>query len=163
VSAAKAAVLISSGAVMTALFGGWDGAMSTLCVFILMDYLAGIVLAGVFRRSKHTAGGGLDSRAGLMGLFRKAGMMLVVIVAARLDMLCGLDGVLRSGTIYALIANEALSVIENLGLMGVPLPETLRSAIERLRNRDVHQISTTEPSEQITPSSEDGSSGSDTL
>lgn len=159
-SAAKAAVLISSGAVMTAIFGGWDGAMSTLCVFILMDYLAGIVLAGVFRRSKHTAGG-LDSRAGLMGLFRKAGMMLVVIVAVRLDMLCDLDGVLRMGTIYALIANDALSIIENLGLMGVPLPETLRAAIERLRNRDPRQVSPSEQSEQITPSSEDESSGSD--
>lgn len=129
----KAAALISAGAVLTALFGGWDGAMATLCVFILIDYLAGIVLAAVFRRSKHTASGALDSRAGLMGLFRKAGMMLVVIVAVRLDLLCGLGGVLRSGTIYALIANEALSIIENLGLMGVPLPGALYSAIERLR------------------------------
>lgn len=129
----KTAALISAGAILTALFGGWDGAMVTLCVFILIDYLAGIVLAAVFRRSKHTASGALDSRAGLMGLFRKAGMMLVVIVAVRVDMLCGLGGVLRSGTIYALIANEALSIIENLGLMGVPLPAALYSAIERLR------------------------------
>ena len=133
----KAAAVISAGALLTALFGGWDGAMGTLCVFILMDYLAGIVLAAVFHRSKHTDSGALDSRAGLMGLFRKAGMMLVVIVAVRLDMLCGLDGVLRAGTIYTLIANEALSIIENLGLMGVPLPETLYSAIERLRGKNI--------------------------
>jgi len=133
-SGAKAAVLLSAGALLTALFGGWDGAMVTLCVFILIDYIAGIVLAAVFRRSKHTESGALDSRAGLMGLFRKTGMMLVVIVAVRLDMLCGLDGVLRTGTIFALIANEALSIIENLGLMGVPLPEALYSAIERLRS-----------------------------
>ncbi len=131
----RTAAMISAGVVLSAIFGGWDGAMTTLCVFILIDYLAGIVLAAVFHRSKHTVTGTLDSRAGLTGLFRKAGMMLVVIVAVRLDMLCGLDGVLRSGTIYALIANEALSIIENLGLMGVPLPAALRSAIERLRGR----------------------------
>lgn len=130
----RAAALITAGAALTALFGSWDGAISTLCVFILIDYAAGIVLAGVFRRSRHTATGALDSRAGLMGLFRKAGMMLAVIVAVRLDMLCRLGRVLRAGTIYALIANEALSIIENLGLMGVPLPGALCAAIERLKN-----------------------------
>lgn len=134
-SGVKLAVLAGAGALLAALFGGWDGDMVTLCVFILIDYLTGLVLAGVFRRSKHTESGALDSRAGLRGLCRKAGMMLVVIVAVRLDMACGLDGVLRSGTVYALIANEALSITENLGLMGVPLPRGLYSAIERLRGR----------------------------
>ena len=134
-SGAKLAVLAGAGAVLAALFGGWDGAMATLCVFILIDYLTGLVLAGVFGRSRHTESGTLDSRAGLRGLCRKAGMMLVVIVAVRLDMMCGLGGVLRSGTVYALIANEALSITENLGLMGVPLPAALCSAIERLRGR----------------------------
>lgn len=134
-SGAKLAVILSAGAVLTALFGGWDGAMATLCVFILMDYIAGVVLAAVFKRSKHTASGALDSRAGLKGICRKAGMMAVVILAVRLDALCGLEGMLRSGTIYALTANEALSIIENLGLMGVPLPKLLYAAIERLRGR----------------------------
>jgi len=134
-SGAKLLVLTGAAAILTAVFGGWDGAMVTLCVFILIDYIAGVVLAAVFKRSKHTESGALDSRAGLKGLCRKAGMMLVVIVAVRLDVLCGLDGILRSGTIYALCANEALSIAENLGLMGVPLPKALTSAIERLRDR----------------------------
>lgn len=151
----RAAALISAGAVLAAIFGGWDGSMVTLCVFILIDYLAGIVLAAVFRRSKHTATGALDSRAGLMGLFRKAGMMLVVIVAVRLDMLCGLDGVLRAGTIYALIANEALSIIENLGLMGVPLPDALYSAIERLRGKGNANTSAP-PETDASPEEQDG-------
>ncbi len=134
-TAAKLVFVLSAGAVLTALFGGWDGAMATLCVFILMDYLAGVVLAAVFRRSKHTESGALDSRAGLKGICRKAGMMAVVILAVRLDVLCGLEGMLRSGTIYALTANEALSIVENLGLMGVPLPKALYAAVERLRVR----------------------------
>lgn|GEM_PF-1074178 len=134
-TAAKLSVVLSVGAVMAAVFGGWDGAMITLCVFILMDYLSGIVLAAVFRRSKHTDSGALDSRAGLKGICRKAGMMAVVILAVRLDDLCGLEGMLRSGTIYALAANEALSIIENLGLMGVPLPKVLYAAVDRLRGK----------------------------
>ncbi len=134
-TAAKLMFILSAGAVLTAVFGGWDGAMATLCAFILMDYIAGVVLAAVFRRSKHTESGALDSRAGLKGICRKAGMMAVVIIAVRLDALCGLEGMLRSGTIYTLTANEALSIIENLGLMGVPLPKMLYAAVERLRGR----------------------------
>jgi len=134
-TAAKLMFILSAGAVLVAVFGGWDGAMATLCAFILMDYIAGVVLAAVFRRSKHTESGALDSRAGLKGICRKAGMMAVVILAVRLDDLCGLEGMLRSGTIYALTANEALSIIENLGLMGVPLPKMLYAAVERLRGK----------------------------
>lgn len=134
----KLTILSIIGTVAAALFGGWDGAMLTLCIFMLADYISGIVLAGVFHRSPKTETGTLESKAGLKGLFRKAGMLVIVIVAVRLDLAANLNGVLRSGTVYALMANEALSILENLGLMGVPLPRALTQAIEQLRGK--HQI-----------------------
>lgn len=121
------------GTIAAALFGGWDGAMLTLCIFMAVDYLSGVVLAGVFKKSPKSESGALDSKAGLFGLFRKAGMLCIVIVAVRLDMLCSMDGVLRTGVIFALVANEAISITENIGAMGVPLPRSLMRAIERLR------------------------------
>lgn len=123
------------GTVAAAIVGGWDGAMLTLSIFMAVDYLSGVVLAAVFKRSPKTATGSLESRAGLKGFFRKGGMLLIVIVAYRLDLTAGLNGVLRSGTIYALIANEALSILENIGLMGVPMPKALMQAVEQLRER----------------------------
>ena len=123
------------GIVAGTLFGGWDGAMATLGIFMLIDYISGVVLAAVFKKSNKTATGALDSRAGLKGLCRKAGMCAMVIVAVRLDALCGMGGILRNGVIFALIANEALSIVENLGLMGLPLPKVLAAAIEQLSGK----------------------------
>lgn len=123
------------GIITATLFGGWDGAMATLGIFMLIDYISGVVLAAVFKKSNKTATGALDSRAGLKGLCRKAGMFAMVIVAVRLDALCSMGGVLRNGVIFALIANEALSIVENLGLMGLPLPKVLSAAIDQLHGK----------------------------
>ena len=123
------------GIITATLFGGWDGAMATLGIFMLIDYISGVVLAAVFKKSNKTDTGALDSRAGLKGLCRKAGMFAMVIVAVHLDTLCGMGGVLRNGVIFALIANEALSIVESLGLMGLPLPKTLTAAIEQLSGK----------------------------
>lgn len=123
------------GAAAAALLGGWDGAMATLAIFVLIDYITGVVVAAVFKKSNKTASGKLDSRAGLKGLCRKGGIFLLVIIANRLDELCGMGGVLRTGVIFALVANESLSIVENLGLMGLPLPNALMQAIEQLNGR----------------------------
>lgn len=135
----KATILGIFGAAAAALIGGWDGAMMTLCIFMLIDYISGLVLAGVFKKSNKSASGALESRAGLKGLCRKGGMLLIVIVGVRLDIMCGMDGVLRTGVIFALVANEALSIIENLGLMGLPLPEALMQAIEQLHGKHTQE------------------------
>jgi len=123
------------GIITATLFGGWDGAMATLGIFMLIDYISGVVLAAVFKKSNKTDTGALDSRAGLKGLCRKAGMIAMVTVAVRLDTLCGMGGVLRNGVIFALVANEAISIIENLGLMGLPLPAVLVKAIDQLHDK----------------------------
>ncbi|MBE6760156.1 MAG: phage holin family protein [Ruminococcaceae bacterium] len=109
--------------------------MMTLAIFVLIDYITGVVLAAVFKKTNKSTNGKLDSRAGLKGLCRKGEIFLLVIVAQRLDDLCGMGGVLRTGVIFALVANEAISIIENLGLMGLPLPAVLVKAIDQLHDK----------------------------
>ena len=122
------------GAAIASYFGGWTSAMTTLLIFMAVDYITGIVVAGVFHNSGKTENGGLESRAGWKGLCRKGMTLLIVLIAARIDML--LDTTyFRDGTAIAFIANETLSIIENAGLMGVPIPEPVKRAIEILKNK----------------------------
>lgn len=122
------------GSAIAYLLGGWETAIQTLVVFMLIDYLTGIMLA-LLNKSKKTEGGGLSSEVGLKGIFKKFGMLIVVIIANRLDVLAGTD-IIRNGCIVILVANEGLSIIENLGTMGVPVPKILIRFIEALKQRD---------------------------
>ena len=122
------------GAGVAGLFGGWDAALTTLVIFMAIDYITGIVVGGVFRNSPKTKTGALESKAGLKGLFRKGGMLLTVLVACRLDLLIGYHFI-RDTVVIALVSNESLSIIENLGLMGVPVPAPILNAIEVLKNK----------------------------
>ncbi len=122
------------GAWIADLFGGFDAALITLTLFMAADYITGLVVAGVFHRSPKTETGALESRAGLKGLFRKGGMLLVVLVACRLDLLLGSDFI-RDAAVIAFAANETISIIENLALMGVPVPKILTEAIEVLKKK----------------------------
>ena len=132
----KSAILTFIGAVggaIAALFGGWDAAAATLCIFMAVDYVTGLV-AGVFHKSRKSESGALESRAGWKGLCRKGGILLVVLVAARLDIALG-TGFVRDGVITAFIANETISIIENVGLMGVPIPAAIAKAIDILNKK----------------------------
>lgn len=122
------------GAAIASYFGGWTSAMTTLLIFMAVDYITGIVVAGVFHNSGKTENGGLESRAGWKGLCRKGMTLLIVLIAARIDMLLNTT-YFRDGTAIAFIANETLSIIENAGLMGVPIPEPVKRAIEILKNK----------------------------
>lgn len=122
------------GAGIASLFGGWDHAVVTLLIFMAIDYVTGLVVAGIFHRSPKTENGALESKAGLKGLFRKGGILLVVLIAVRLDLLIGTNFV-RDAVVIAFVVNEVLSIIENLGLMGVPIPKPLIDAIELLRKK----------------------------
>lgn len=122
------------GSAIAYLLGGWETAIQTLVVFMLIDYITGIMLA-LLNKSKKTEGGGLSSEVGLKGIFKKFGMLIVVIIANRLDVLAGTD-IIRNGCIVILVANEGLSIIENLGTMGVPVPKILIRFIEALKQRD---------------------------
>lgn len=130
-------ISVAAGAVGSSiayLFGGWNSAMLTLCIFMAVDYLSGLVVAGVFHKSRKSDGGALDSKAGFKGLFRKAFILLVILLAYRLDLLIG-SQYIKDMACIAYIVNETLSIIENLGLMGVPVPNVIKKAIDLLNKK----------------------------
>ena len=123
-----------AGSLAAALFGSWDAALVTLIIFMGVDYLTGLLVAGVFHRSSKSASGALESLAGFKGLCRKGMEMLVVLVACRLDLVMG-SNFIRDAVVIAFIANEAISIVENAGLMGVPMPRALVQAVEVLKRK----------------------------
>lgn len=128
------AVIGAIGGGIAALFGGWDAGLTTLLIFMGVDYLTGLIVAGVFHKSEKTENGALESRAGWKGLCRKGVTLLIVLVACRLDIMMG-SSYIRDAVIIAFIANETISIIENAGLMGVPIPSVIVKAIEVLKNK----------------------------
>jgi len=115
--------------------GGWDTALQTLVLFMMVDYLTGLVVAGVFKKSKKSPNGKLESQAGFKGLCRKGMILLIVLVAAQLDAMTGTDFI-RYAVIIAYVANEAISIIENAGYMGLDIPAPLSKAIDSLTNKE---------------------------
>lgn len=124
----------SIGAAATYLLGGWDAALQTLIIFMAIDYTTGILVAGVFHKSKKSQQGALESGAGFQGLCRKGMVLLIVLVATQLDTMSG-TAVIRNAVIIGYIVNETVSIIENAGLMGLPVPEIIRKAIDLLKDK----------------------------
>lgn len=122
------------GAAIAAAFGGWGDSMTTLLILMGIDYLTGIICAGVFNASPKTANGALESRAGWKGLCRKGVTLLIILVAARIDLLLETN-YFRDGACIAFIVNELLSIVENAGLMGLPIPGIIVKAIEVLKSK----------------------------
>ena len=120
------------GAAIASLFGGWNGAMTTLVILMLIDYVTGIIVAGVFHASPKSSGGALSSAVGFKGICRKFVILLIVVVACRVDLLLETN-IIRDATCIGFCANELVSITENAGLMGIPLPRKLVEAIEVLR------------------------------
>lgn len=133
----KAILLTITGALggfFAYLFGGWSAALTTLILFMAMDYITGLIVAGVFKKSNKTETGALESYAGFKGLCRKGVMLLIVLVGYRLDLVIG-TSYIKDAVIIAFIANEVISIIENAGLMGIPIPEVLKKAIDVLNDK----------------------------
>lgn len=134
----KTAVLAAIGTIgggIAALFGGWTSAMTTLIIFMVIDYATGIIVAGVFHRSGKSKSGALESRAGFKGLCRKGMILLILLVACRLDLMLG-TGYIKDCVCIAFVVNETPSIIENAGLMGVPIPQVLIKAIDVLKAKE---------------------------
>ena len=125
------------GAAKASLFGGWTGAMTTLVILMLIDYITGIIVAGVFHASPKSSGGALSSAVGFKGICRKFVILLIVVVACRVDLLLDTN-IIRDATCIGFCANELVSITENAGLMGIPLPRKLVDAIEVLRGDNDH-------------------------
>lgn len=123
------------GGGIAALFGGWTSAMTTLIIFMVIDYITGLIVAGVFKKSGKSKSGALESKAGFKGLCRKGMILLILLVACRLDLALG-TSYIKDAVCIAFVANETLSIIENAGLMGVPIPQVLIKAIDVLKAKE---------------------------
>lgn len=117
------------GAVLAKIFGGFDSALTTLMIFMAADYISGLILAGIFKKSPKSKNGALESHAGFKGLVRKGIILIIVMLSYRLDMITK-QNFIADGVIIAFITNEAISITENAALIGVPLPAPLIKAIE---------------------------------
>lgn len=125
------------GSAIAAAFGGWNAGMVTLLIFMAIDYISGLVVAGVFKKSQKTNSGALESRAGWKGLIRKGMILLIVLIAHRLDLLIG-SNYIRDAVCIAFSVNELLSIVENAGLMGIPMPAVITKAIDILKHKGDH-------------------------
>ena len=120
------------GGFIATAFGGWSDALITLIFFMSVDYITGLAVAGIFKKSKKSENGALESRAGFKGLCRKGAALLIVLVAVRLDIIMN-TAYIKDAVIIAFIANESISIIENAGLMGIPIPGVIAKAIDVLK------------------------------
>ena len=122
------------GSCITYLIGGWDSCITTLLIFMLLDYITGMIVAGVFHNSKKTKTGTLESKTHIKGLFRKLTIFFFIIIANLLDKQLGFNYI-RYGVCIAFMVNEALSIVENAGLMGIPIPKIITNAIDVLKTK----------------------------
>ncbi len=122
------------GSLVVGFFGGWTSGMVTLVIFMAIDYFSGLVVAGVFNRSKKSASGGLESKAGWKGLCRKVMTLLFVGIAYRIDLALNTPYI-QAAVIIGFMANELISIVENAGLMGLPLPSMINKAIDVLTQK----------------------------
>ena len=132
----SAAVGFAAG-VISWLVGGFDTPVLALVIIMGIDYVMGLMVAGIFHTSPKTPGGGLDSRVGWKGLFRKFATLMLVVVANLADMLLG-SNCIRDGVIIGFFANEGISILENAGCMGIRIPKALSAALERLNQEAEH-------------------------
>ena len=135
----KNVILTSLGTVggfIVYLLGGWDASVITLLILMLIDYITGLIVAGVFHKSKKSENGNLESHACWKGLCKKFVVLLFIIVANRLDLMLGGGTTVRDAVCISFIINEILSIVENAGLMGIPIPKTVTNAIAVLNKNE---------------------------
>lgn len=123
------------GGAMASAIGGWSATLSVLVGCMAVDYGMGLLVAGVFHASTKSPGGGLESKAGWKGLARKCATLLIVVVAHCADVLLGTDYI-RNAAAIGFCVNEMLSILENAGRMGLPVPKALQKAIDALKDRE---------------------------
>lgn len=121
------------GSFIAGLFGGWDTSLVTLLLFMGIDYITGLAVAACGKSPKSDTGR-LSSKIGWRGLAKKCVSLLLVLVAVRLDITFG-TSYIRDAVCIAFVANELLSITENAGLLGVPLPTVITKAIELLQSK----------------------------
>ena len=128
------ALLSGAGSMISAALGGWDGFLKVLVAMMICDYVTGILVAGIWKNSGKSDSGALDSKAGFKGIIKKGIILMLVWLGALMDQGLNIDYV-RNALCMFFIGNEGLSLLENVGLMGVKYPTFLKNALESLRKK----------------------------
>lgn len=123
------------GSMIISLLGGWDVPMQALIICMIIDYLSGLVVAGIFHKSKKSENGALNSRSGLKGLCMKCMILFIIVAIVQVGKVLNVDW-LRNATIIGFISNEFISIVENAGLMGMRLPKPVFKAIDILNDKE---------------------------
>ena len=123
------------GSMIISLLGGWDVPMQALVICMIIDYLSGLAVAGIFHKSKKSENGALNSRSGLKGLCMKCMTLFIIVVIVQVGKVLNVDW-LRNATIIGFISNEFISIVENAGLMGMRLPKPVYKAIDILNDKE---------------------------
>ena len=109
------------------LLGGFDVALQSLLIVMVVDYLTGIASA-IYNKN-------LSSKIGLKGILKKFSYLCVVALSVVIDNLTGQSGLIRTLVIYFFVANDGLSIIENMAEMNVKLPQKLIDSLEQIRKK----------------------------
>lgn len=120
-------ILAGIGTGLVYLWGGFDVAMQCLLIAIALDYVSGIIKAFVLKQ--------LSSTVGFRGILKKVGILVVVALAVLIDRVTGESGAIRTLVIYYFVANEGLSIIENAGKAGLPIPHSIKEALQALKRQ----------------------------
>lgn len=132
-------VIGAVGSCIAAALGGWDSAVITLVCFMVIDYITGWMLAVIFKKSHKTESGAYSSAIGLKGLCKKFMILLLIMVANLLDQQIG-GSYIRDGACIVFIGNEAMSILENAGLMGIPIPKVITDALDVLHAKQNPEV-----------------------
>ena len=122
------------GAVVANSLGGWDTGLQTLVILMAVDYVTGVLCALVWKKSPKSTDGAFESNASFQGLLRKMAILLCVLIACRVDVYTGTE-LARDAVILFFIANDGLSIVENLGIMGVPITRAIQNAFAALKGK----------------------------
>ena len=120
-------ILAGIGTGLVYLWGGFDVAMQCLLIAIALDYVSGIIKAFVLKQ--------LSSSVGFKGIIKKVSVLVIVALAVLIDRVTGESGAIRTLVIYYFVANEGLSIIENVGLAGLPIPKSIKEALKALKKQ----------------------------
>lgn len=121
-------IFANTATVIIYLFNGIDAALICLIVAIILDYISGIIKAYNTKQ--------LSSSIGLKGILKKVGILCIVALSVLVDRITGETGAIRTLVIYYFVANEGLSILENLAVAGVPIPSQLKKALKTIKKGD---------------------------
>lgn len=123
------------GAMVAYMNGGWSEDMVTLITVMAIDFILGLLIAAFFKKSPKSESGAMSSKSCYLGICKKCTMLLFILVAHRLDISLGTDYI-KPAAVIAFIVNELISIVENAGIIGIPMPKIVIKAIELLKNKE---------------------------